>query len=411
MNLSKPLRRTTTDVIVAAVIAVVAIALFLGAWFTAPIRSTELTPAAVTYAAQPIPAQPPRQVSEVFSLEHAAPAGVFTPVVTNGVVITYHDNTLRAHDPTGQEVWSYVRAEELCSLGAAWNKVVATYRTNVGCGDVVSIDAATGQYDGTRSAIASADPVAIASNDRIGILGTDRVELWRSDMVRTVEYGAVEAPQEPDMQPYPHCTITSALTRQELLAVTENCPDDPSVTWLRYQDTTPEDSRKPELSHNISLPHPDARLVAISQDASVSYLPGATPTLITMDTSGQETERREVSTAPMLAPEQRPWAPMTADLPHHMTWFDGDRLYLFRPGSLTVDVVIENAIGTGIALGDRLVYPLSGGLAVADWNTGFVETIVPVDRGEYTGPVGLDVIGQTIVEQRGERIVGLNVDA
>ena len=39
-------------------------------------------------------------------------------------------------------------------MASAWGDVVAVYRTNIGCGDVVAIKASTGQYSHTRSAIA-----------------------------------------------------------------------------------------------------------------------------------------------------------------------------------------------------------------------------------------------------------------
>src|SRR5699024_11646579 len=57
-----------------------------------------------------------------------------------------------------------------------------------------------------------------------------------------------------------------------------------------------------------------------------------------------------------------PFAAATADLPHHMTWFDGERLYLFTPTALRVTQVIEQAIGTGVSAGDKALVPTSEGI-------------------------------------------------
>ncbi|WP_350354616.1 Rv3212 family protein [Corynebacterium aquatimens] len=184
------------------------------------------------------------------------------------MIITYSDGTITGTTPEGETAWTYTRANELCALNQAWGKVVAAYRDNAGCGDVVAINARTGKYANTRSAIAPDEVTGIHSNDRVGTVGASRIELWRSDMVRTVEYGKVEAPQEPDMQPN-QCQITSALTRTELLANTEVCDDG---AYLRFQNVTPEDSRKPEMYGSVAIAE-DAYLVAISQDAAAIYDP------------------------------------------------------------------------------------------------------------------------------------------
>lgn len=406
----RPLRRTRSDLIgVGAVTAVAALALG-GAWFTAPIRDVEHSPAAEAHLAVEAPTEVSNTLSPVFELADAPVPGHPGPVVAGGALITNDGHAVTARTPDGEEIWSYGRPEELCSLGAAWDDVVAVYRTGVGCGDVVSLDAATGEYDGTRSAIASDAPLAVSSNDRVGILGADRVELWRSDMVRTVEYGEVEAKQEPNLQPNEDCTITSALTRTDTLAVTEVCPDDPSVSWLRFQETTPEDARAPEVTHEQPLQDPGARLVAVGQDVAAVYLPGAADEsghLLSVAGDGSEHGRRPVAQAPALADPPTPFMPATADLPHHMSWFDGRRLYLLTPETLLAHHVFEDAVGAGVAVAGLLLYPTTEGVAVADASTGDVQRVIAVDRGGYVGPVFLELAGDTIVEKRGDTVVGL----
>lgn len=405
---AQPLRRTRGDLIATVIITVVAIALFLGAVFSAPIRGAELTTADEPYSPAGEMSAIPQELTETFSLPNAAVPGVHAPLTAGGLAIANDGQRVSAHAPDGTEVWSYGRDNaDICSLNTAWDKVVVAYRTGVGCGDVVSIDAATGEYDGTRSAIASENPVAVSSNDRVGIVGAERVELWRSDMVRTVEYGQVDAEQEPDLQPHPECTITSALTRTELLAVTEVCPGDPSATWLRFQEATPEDAREPEMIHSELIQNPDARLVSIGSNAATVYVPGAAPQLVSINQDGEETHRQPVEPSPHYESSAPPTAAAAADLPHHMTWFDGARLYLLTPSNLAVDHVFDDAVGTGVAVAERLLYPTATGISVANWTTGEIENEIPVDRGGYDGPVSLGLAGNTLLEQRDGELVGL----
>jgi hypothetical protein len=90
-----------------------------------------------------------------------------------------------------------------------------------------------------------------------------------------------------------------------------------------------------------------------------------------------------------------------------MTWFDGKRLYLFLPSMMTVSQEFDDAIGTGIALSEQLIYPTESGLNVADWDTGKVIRKISVDRNGYSGPVSLGFTGNTIIEKRGNELVGL----
>lgn len=403
--MSRPLRRTRGDLIATGAIAAVSALAVAGVWLTAPIRSSELTPAATEHvAAEPLDTVPD-SLDESWSLPNVPQPGVHTPVIVDGLVITTNGHQVFAVDPspTGGVVWTYQRDLELCSLGAAWGRVVTTWRANHGCGDVVSIDASTGTYERTRSAIAPDHVVAVASNDRLGTAGHDRLELWRSDMVRTVEYGRVEGIQEPDLQPHPDCRITSALTRTELLAVTEVCDDG---TWLRFQEATPEESRTPEIRASVQLADESSYLVAVGEDSAAVATDQA---VISYSDEGVELHRHDTpAAAGGPAPtDPAPYAAPTTDLPHHLTWFDGERLVLFSPADLAVQLEFPEAVGTGVAVGERLLMPVAEGIAVVDWRTGQTEKTIPVDRGGYDGMVTLGVAGGTVVEKRGDQIVGL----
>lgn len=397
--MKSPLRRTRGDLIATGVIAGVSALLLGTAFFTAPARDAHLVSAEEEQEDYGQLAVVPKSFSEEFSLPDTS--GRDQPLVSSGMVITYNDNTLSATTPEGETVWTYERPNELCLVDQAWGKVVATYRDNAGCGDVVAIDAKTGKYAGTRSAIAPDEVVRLVSNDRVGYASSERVEVWRSDLVRTVEYGHVEAKQEPDMQPN-ECTITSALTRTELVAVTEICDDG---AFLRLQEATPEDSRKPEVLADVEI-SPDAYLVSISQDAAAVYDP------TTSEVRGYNTEGTNISSSsvpqmdsPELGPDGIVKNLPVADLPHHMTYWENDSLLLMDPAELAVTGVFQGALGTGFAAGEKLLYASDNGIAVVDWDRNSVDEIIPVDRGGYSGPVHISSAGATVVEKRGDAVV------
>lgn len=397
--MNAPLRRTRGDLIATGVIAGVSALLLGTAFFTAPARDAHLSAAEEEQQDYGQLAVVPKSFSEGFSLTDTS--GRDQPLVASGMVITYNDNTLTATTPEGETVWTYERPNELCLVDQAWGKVVATYRDNAGCGDVVAIDAKTGKYAGTRSAIAPENVVRLASNDRVGYASSERAEVWRSDLVRTVEYGHVEAKQEPDMQPN-ECTITSALTRTELVAVTEICDDG---AFLRLQEATPEDSRKPEVLANVEI-SPDAYLVSISQDAAAVYDP------TTSEVRGYNTEGTNISSSsvpqmdsPELGPDGIVKNLPVADLPHHMTYWENNSLLLMEPAALAVTGVFQGALGTGFSAGEKLLYASDSGIAVVDWDKNAVDKIIPVDRGDYSGPVHISSAGATVVEKRGDEVV------
>jgi hypothetical protein len=90
-----------------------------------------------------------------------------------------------------------------------------------------------------------------------------------------------------------------------------------------------------------------------------------------------------------------------------MTWFDGERLYLFTPTALRVAHVFEQAIGTGVSAGDRALVPTREGIDVINWTTGDVERQIPVDRQGYDGEVYLAVADGNIIEAREGELVAL----
>lgn len=388
------------------VISALAIA---GVWATAPIRQAELHPAAEEYLS---PEAVDVVVASHFSTAWTAPSvdPSLKPIVSEGLVIASqsledHSEIFAIDAYTGERVWSYTAAYPLCSLGKAWGKTVATFRGPAGCGEVIAFDTRTGTYDRNRAAIAPEEVVPVSSNDRVGIVAPSRFELWRSDLVRTVEYGHDEAPQEEGFQPHADCEISSVLTRKENVAVLNVCEDG---EHLRFLSATPEDSRKPEIDTSFEIPGTGAQVVAISEKAAAVYVDEPTPRILTYSKDSKEPVSIDVAPSPLVRQATGAFAAAVADLPHNMTWFDGERLYLFGPGELTVQHIIEGVIGTGAMIGEELFLPTPGGYITVRPATGEILRRGTVDRGGYSGPVSMLLADGTVVEKRGDTLAALS---
>lgn len=435
--MSAPLRRTRGDLIAAGLIGLICTLALAVAVLTAPIRGTEARPAPGRSEEPSLPslAATPEGLVEAWSVREAPLPGLHRPIVSSGLVVAVDEHGASAKDPrSGEEVWSYHRAEPLCAAASAWSKVVLTYRVPSGCGDVVALTAQTGEYSATRSAPAPAEATGFSSNDRVGTLAPARLELWRSDMVRTVEYGAVPNAQEPGLQPHPECSLTSALTRKKVLALTEACPD--GSTHLRMLKATPESAREPEITGEVEVPR-GSFLVAVGEGAAAIWEPGRGGAVRSYRASGAPLESRGgVGGGPVAASISDPAdhgaqspggpesvgrvpatpglsQPLTGDLPHHMTWFDGASLHLFSPSTLRHIRSLPDARGTGVAVGGELLYPTDAGIAVVDEDSGERLREITLDRGGAAAG-SLAIVGDVILEKRlddqGPLLVALRAD-
>lgn len=378
---------------------------------TAPARHSHLEATGVSVSEPGQLGTVPHAVSEAFRITDSAEPARHQPIESQGVVIGTEGGTVTAYDAaTGDTLWTYERDLPLCMVTQLDGAVVATYKNNAGCGDVTSIRFTEGTYKDTRSAPAPDEVSPVFSNSYVGTVSPESVELWRNDLVRTVIYGDIPNPQEPKFQPHADCTITSALTRTKLLALTETCPD--GKTWLRLQNSKPEDSRKPEVSGDVELT-PGSYLVAIGEDTASVLSPAGEGDASGFFLSYNE-EGKSMGFSPTSAtitPDSDIFTPAVGDLPHNMSWFDGSALHLFEPTRLVEEYTLDDAIGTGDAVGEKILVPVDGGIAVYDLPQTTPEFVIPVDRGDYTGPVHVRVTGKTIVEKRGETVVALTPSA
>lgn len=416
--------------LIAAAIAITAAATFGAAWLTGDGNRAELTSGPLNISAanhgENTGLGAPNSVREVWRVSNTLDT---LNLDDGGLTAVDTDGTLRVHDiATGTPGWEYRPANPICGVANTWENTVIVTRGPKGCGDVISLRTHDGSYYNTRSALASDNVIVQWSNDNAGTVSNTRVETWRQDMVRTVEIGAVEAPAQPDKQPNAECTMNSALWRKELIATVQQCstqPADsaepaaassttaPAITKVRLGDVVPDESTEPE-DHASWDSGADAQVVAISQEAALLYVPqpDGTARFEAVNKAGGAATGYAASVSPAVeawraSDRSTAFRPSTGDLPHHMTWFDGERLVAFSPSDLQPQWTVEDAIGSGAAYDDRALIPVTDGIAVVNWSTGAIERVIPVDREGYQGTVTLRVAGTFIVEQRGTTTVAL----
>lgn len=414
---------------IASVILIIAVVLVIGwTWVASPARKvdrTETTASAGSAMQAPAANDPeamPHTLRPVWSTESSASTSTHTispaPLVMDNSLIVAEDRGVRAISLNdGTERWHYRRDIPLCALSGSGGQVFATFRGAAGCGETVALKPDSGQYVATRKSIAADSPAAVRSNSYAGVYDSGFLELWRSDLVRVVEYGKIPASPEPKMQPHPECSIISALTRVELLAVVNNCD---GHGRLVMQVANPEESRKPEVKSDIDLGPvtADMSLVSIGQDTAavladnrirVFRMDG---TMLTELALGETTLRPAPAEAN--SDDDAPRAPFTTDLPHHMTWWSPRGLLGFRPSTLAPDFEFPEATGTPAPWGEHVFMPVADGVAVLNASTLEIIGTLPLpaaaksthanDADKPELPVRLAVVGDTLLVQRGESV-------
>ncbi len=401
----KPERRTRADVVAAiAIAAVVAVTAGL-VWWTSDARATisrsVADPIAPLVSAKTVP-------STLRELWTAPSPKTTAPLMVAASVVTGDDSTVSGRDPvSGTPVWSYARTDlELCGVSWVYQYAVAVYPDSRGCGQVSTIDAKTGERGPARTAYA--DPEVKLSSDGTVVLsfGESRLELWRSDMVRMLSYGALDARIKPDVPVLPLCRLMSAAASSTSVAVFESCPDqaDLRLTLLRPAD----DEDTPEMKY---VPQPgvsadsNARVIAVSDTTAAVYVPTPKPVVNIVD----ETGTTIASTPVTKAASANATMSRAGDL---ITWWTGDSVMVFSAKDLRYKYTVSPAganvpLGPATAMAGRLLVPVTGGYDVFDPSTGEGDRHIPVQRPPSEAPIVPAVAGTTVLEQRGNEVVAL----
>jgi hypothetical protein len=373
-------------------------------WWTSDARATDSRPAAA-----PIPAlTPAKTVPQSLRQLWTAPSGRTTmPLVIGGVVVTGDGRTVEGRDPaTGNTLWSYTRDLELCGVSYVYQYAVAVYPDTRGCGQVSTIDANTGTRGSARTSYADAEVTLASDGTAVLSTGESRLELWRSDMVRMLSYGALDARIKPDVPTVPLCRLVSAQASSSAVSVLEACPRQPDLRLTLLRPSDEEDT--PELKY---VPQPgvpsdsDARVVAVADTTTAVYVPTPKPAVNIVDETG------ETIASTGLAHPPSPQATMSrpGDL---ITWWTGDSVMVFSANGLGYKYTVAPAgrnvpVGPATIMAGRLLVPVTGGYDVFDPETGQGERHIPVTRPSTSAPVVPAVAGSTLLELREDQIVAL----
>jgi hypothetical protein len=400
----KPERRTPADVLAAVAIAVVVAVAAVLIWWTSDARAAESRPAAT-----PVPNLTPAKVvpTTLRQLWTAPSPKTTVPLVVAGAAVTGNGRDVEGRDPTtGDVLWSYARDLDLCGVTWVYHYAVAVYPDVRGCGQVSTIDASTGRRGPSRTAYA--DPEVRLSSDGTTVLsaGESRLEMWRSDMVRMLSYGSIDARIKPGTPASPVCRLVSAAASATAVSVLEACPNQADLRLTLLRPAEEEDT--PELKY---VPQPGithesgARVVAVSETTTAVYVPTPQPMVNIVD----ETGATVASTLLTKPPSPDATMSRAGDL---ITWWTGEDVMVFAANGLrykyTVTPVGGNVpLGPATVMAGRLLVPVSDGYDVFDPVSGTGERHIPLGRPRSSGPVVPAVAGSTLLEQRGDTVVAL----
>jgi hypothetical protein len=400
----KPERRTKADLIAAAAIVVVVAVGAAVIWWNSDARATVSRP-----ADRPIPAlhaakTVPTTLRELWT---AASGKTTEPSVVGGVVVTGDGQEMQGRDPaTGNTLWSYSRARELCGVTTVYQYAVAVYPDGRGCGQASAVDASTGRRGPARTSLADAEVKLSTDGTTILSFGDSRLEQWRSDLVRMISYGYLDAVVKPGLPASPLCRLVSAAASPASVAVMEACPKQNDLRLTLLKAGKEED--QPDVKR-VSLPgvsvDSDAQVIAVSETKAAIYLPTPQPCVNIIDETGN-------TIASTLLPH--PASPVTATTRAGdvVTWYTGDAVMVFDANGLRYKYTVsalggQAPIGPATVLAGHLLVPVTSGYDTFDAQSGAGQTHIALARQPVNTAVIPAMAGPTLLEQRGSQLVAL----
>jgi len=407
----RPERRTRTDIVVALAIAAVVAVAAVAIWWTSDARATVSRPASTPSKSVPSARAVPAALKELWT----APSPATTvPVVASGTVVTGAGRTVEGRDvTTGQTRWTFARDLDLCGVSWVYQYAVAVYPDSRGCGQVSAVDASTGQRGAARSGYAD-DRVELSSDGTTVLAaGATRLELWRSDMVRVLGYGEVDARVKSSQTGVGKgCALLSAAASSSAVSVLQACTGETDIrlTLLRPGDDDDEPLLRDVPEQGVSASS-GARVLAVSDTTTAVYLPKPTPRVSVVDENGTELSSTPVPGPPSSAGQQGT-VTKTGDL---ITWWTGDSVMVFAADKIAHRYTIGASgpvvpLGPAAMMATKLLIPVTGGVGVYDSATGAGERVIPVNRPAMDSGVAAIVptaVGATLLEQRGNTVVAL----
>ena len=398
--MTRPERRTKGDLFAAAAIAAVVALVVAGVWWRSSARATEFRPAAGAAPTTSAAAAVPPALQQRWT---ASSARTLAPLTLGTTVVTGEGRTMAGLDSqTGQQRWSYARDRDLCGVSYVYDLAVAVYPDVRGCGQVSGIKAATGQRGPTRTSYA--DNVVVVTSDGGAVLsaGATRLELWRSDLVRMLAYGELDAPVKPvNTKLGAGCTLMSAAGSESAVGVLEACRNEKDLRLTLLKPAKEED--EPDIKH-VDLPgvgiDAEARVLAVAGTTTAVYLPIPRPQVVVYDDTGTTVSKTPVPAPPMLTGP----APAVTHAGDVITWWTGSAVMVFDKKlayrfTITGDGPLA-PVGPATMMAGRLLVPVADGLAVDNAGDGARERVIALAHPAGTGAVLPAIIGEMVIEQR-----------
>ena len=401
VGLVRPERRTRGDLAAVAVIVVAALIGSVALWLTSDARATLSETAAEPLPKPPPPTSVPATLHEAWRAPSTATP---VPVIAPPAVVTGTGNEVVGHDPmTGRIAWRYARDIPLCTIGTEWDRAIAVFRKSHNCSEVTSLSGPTGERGPQRNTDAEFGTRLLGDGTYLTATGSRSFESWRSDLVRTQQFGIPPQLKNPENNmERPDCTYSSIAVGDGRIGAVENCPGETGrITAIKAH---PKDDEKPDQVFSVSLGSRDASVVAVT-DERVAVVMRDSGQLMLFDSSGRVVATYPVRTGPD-AGDDNVRVENTA-IGSRVYWHTGVDTIALDEKTLAPLWTSSDTLGAGTSLADRLVVPVDGGMAVLDPATGARERVIPVDRGGYTGPVRLNSTGPVVLEQRGDTLVAL----
>ena len=405
-----PERRSRLDVIVTAVLVVAVLAVSSALWWTSDARRTTLTTAPGPAPGYKVSANTRVPTSLAEAWRAPSPATP-VPLVRGGTVITGDGGVVDGRDLiSGAVRWSYRRDRPLCTVAGAFQRAVAVHQRGETCSEVTVLDWADGRRGPQRTGPVEAPTRLVTNGNRVAASGQRYLEVWRSDLVRTLAYGRLPTPVRPDAQPRPDCIhgsmalgITAGSAAR--LAVVEHCPGERAR--LTVQRSDPKQPDQPEVDFSTLLSGAQGRVVALSRDRVAVALPDP-PRLVVLDKQGNAVAEHPLAVPNLNLRGNPPGGVVeTTVTPTAMYWFTGSATIALDIVDLRPRWTRAGSLGPGTEVAGRVLLPVPGALAVVDTTTGQQVGVLPVNRGDYHGPVGTASSGGVVLERRGGTLVAL----
>ncbi len=349
-----------------------------------------------------------------------------------GTVVVAGRRTVTGYDAvTGVARWSYQRSNlSLCALGSgdtttaglklsgAVRGIVTGYSKGGVCSEITTLNPITGERLFQRTGFTAADSTLVFGGPYGGMISDDLVELWRYDLVRTIQYGNQPEPTKPGTK-HLGCAFTDAAVATTQFGTIEHCSPDggDAQLVLNYDDpgaTTDAKTKKwdalnfsPRATVDLQTEH--ARLLAISADKAAVLVASPEPAVVLYSSSGAELSRTpvQVSADQVIAADHAGRVTPTVIADGRRYVLVGTTLIAIDTDGMTVLWTQHRVRGLPAVVGEDVLVPTDAGIVSIASADGATRNTLPVDRAGFTGRVDLGVVGHTVVESRGDVVVGL----